>query len=389
MPEPAPHFTQLPPLSLYIHIPWCIKKCPYCDFNSHTASTELPEQDYVEALLADLSNDFDFVQGRKLTSIFFGGGTPSLFKPDSMATILDAAQQQIGFSDDIEITLEANPGTFEQQKFSAFRATGINRLSIGIQSFDNQQLRRLGRIHSSDEALRAIEMARQAGFENFNLDLMHGLPEQSLEQALADLQTAIDFSPAHLSWYQLTIEANTEFHKHPPLLPSDDSRWDIYQQGQALLAEHRYQQYEVSAYSQPGKASLHNLNYWKFGDYLGIGAGAHGKITQSNSSQNPDQLIRSRKTRAPKDYLNKTTTQRRIETIAPEDIVGEFMMNALRLNQGFTKTAFNQYSGLPASYLEEGINRACDLELLTVVGQHIQPTARGRLFLDDLAGLFI
>jgi len=389
MPEHTLHFNQLPPLSLYIHIPWCIKKCPYCDFNSHQATAELPEQEYVAALIKDLNNDLDFVQGRTLDSIFFGGGTPSLFKPASMASILQAAEQQIGFSENIEITLEANPGTFEQQKFSAFRNTGINRLSIGIQSFDNQQLQRLGRVHNSDEAHRAISMARQAGFDNFNLDLMHGLPEQHLEQAIADLQTAIDFAPTHLSWYQLTIEANTEFHKHPPLLPGDESRWEIFQRGQALLADKGYQQYEVSAYSQPGKASRHNLNYWQFGDYLGIGAGAHGKITQLDGSQGTPQLLRSRKTRAPKDYLNKEKPRRHIETIANEDIAGEFMMNALRLNQGFTKTDFKQYSGLPASHIEKGISVARAQGLLTIVDQHIQPTAKGRLFLDDLAALFI
>jgi len=389
MPEHTLHFNQLPPLSLYIHIPWCIKKCPYCDFNSHQATAELPEQEYVAALIKDLNNDLDFVQGRTLDSIFFGGGTPSLFKPASMASILQAAEQQIGFSENIEITLEANPGTFEQQKFSAFRNTGINRLSIGIQSFDNQQLQRLGRVHNSDEAHRAIGMARQAGFDNFNLDLMHGLPEQHLEQAIADLQTAIDFAPTHLSWYQLTIEANTEFHKHPPLLPDDESRWEIFQRGQALLADKGYQQYEVSAYSQPGKASRHNLNYWQFGDYLGIGAGAHGKITQLDGSQGAPQLLRSRKTRAPKDYLSKEKPRRHIETVASEDIAGEFMMNALRLNQGFTKTDFKQYSGLPASHLEKGISVARAQGLLTIVDQHIQPTAKGQLFLDDLAALFI
>lgn len=381
---------QLPPLSLYIHIPWCIKKCPYCDFNSHTATTELPEQEYVTALLRDLSNDLEFTQGRTLDSIFFGGGTPSLFKPASIEAMVTAAQQQIGFSPDIEITLEANPGTFEQQKFSDFYHSGINRLSIGIQSFNQQQLQRLGRVHNGDEALRAIEMARQAGFENFNLDLMHGLPDQQLEQAMADLQTAIELSPTHLSWYQLTIEANTEFYKHPPQLPSDDARWDIYQQGQALLAEHGYQQYEVSAYSQPGKASQHNLNYWHFGDYLGLGAGAHGKITQLDTSAETAQIIRTRKTRAPNDYLNQITAHQHIEAIAHDDIAGEFMMNALRLNEGFSYQHFSQYTGLTSHAIEQGVAAGCERGLLTVTADHhIQPTAKGRLFLDDLAALFI
>ncbi|MEH6357756.1 MAG: radical SAM family heme chaperone HemW [Pseudomonadales bacterium] len=386
----APQFNELPPLSLYIHIPWCIKKCPYCDFNSHAAPTELPEQQYVAALINDLNNDLDFVQGRKLKSIFFGGGTPSLFKPASMAAILQAAEQQIGFTDNIEITLEANPGTFEQQKFSAFRETGINRLSIGIQSFNQQQLQRLGRVHNSAEALQAIEMARQAGFDNFNLDLMHGLPEQNIEQAMADLQTAIELSPTHLSWYQLTIEANTEFYKHPPQLPCDDARWDIFEQGQLLLAEHGYQQYEVSAYSQSGKASQHNLNYWQFGDYLGIGAGAHGKITQLETTQQPAQIIRTRKTRAPNDYLNQITAHQHIEVIASEDITGEFMMNALRLNEGFTAEHFEQYSGLESSEIDKGLAAAHERGLITVTADNlIQPSSKGRLFLDDLVALFI
>jgi len=385
----APHFPQQPPLSLYIHIPWCVKKCPYCDFNSHAAGPELPEQDYVNALLADLENDLNFVQGRALTSIFFGGGTPSLFSAYHIGRLLDNIAKKVSFADDIEITLEANPGTFEQQKFADFRNTGINRLSIGIQSFDDEQLQKLGRIHNSGEAKRAINMAQQAGFDNFNLDLMHGLPGQSVDEALADLQTASDFSPQHLSWYQLTIEANTEFYKQPPCLPSDDSRWQIFQQGQALLAEQGYQQYEVSAYSQPGKASLHNLNYWRFGDYLGIGAGAHGKITLQNES-GAAQLLRTRKSRTPGDYLNTAGNRRITETIAVDEIAGEFMMNALRLNQGFTADEFNRYSGLPISEIEAGLALACQKGLLSIRNKkHIQPTEKGRLFLDDLVALFI
>lgn len=393
MPEKNKHralqFNQLPPLSLYIHIPWCIKKCPYCDFNSHTAPAELPEQQYVNALINDLNNDLGFVQGRKLSSIFFGGGTPSLFKPDSIAAILQAAEQQIGFTNDIEITLEANPGTFEQQKFADFHLAGVNRLSIGVQSFDDAQLQKLGRIHNSGEAQRAIGMAQQAGFDNFNLDLMHGLPDQSVDQALADLHTAIDFSPAHLSWYQLTIEANTEFYKNPPRLPCDDARWLIFQQGQALLAEHGFQQYEVSAYNQPGKASLHNLNYWRFGDYLGIGAGAHGKITQL-SATGEAALIRTRKTRTPKDYLNAIGSGRIIEAINHEDIAGEFIMNALRLNEGFTLADFERLSGLASTVIAVGIKQATIKGLLEAshTGQ-VKATEKGRLFLDDLVALFI
>jgi len=385
----APYFTELPPLSLYIHIPWCVKKCPYCDFNSHAAEPELPEQDYVNALLADLENDLSFVQGRTLGSIFFGGGTPSLFSAHHIGNLLDNIAKKVRFSDSIEITLEANPGTFEQQKFADFRSTGINRLSIGIQSFDDKHLQKLGRIHSSTEAKQAINMAQQAGFDNFNLDLMHGLPGQSVDEALADLQTATAFSPQHLSWYQLTIEANTEFYKHPPRLPTDESRWQIFQQGQALLTEQGYQQYEVSAYSQPGKASLHNLNYWCFGDYLGIGAGAHGKITLQRES-GAAQLLRTRKSRAPGDYLNTAGNRQITETIANDEIAGEFMMNALRLNQGFTADEFNRYSGLPIAEINAGLELAYQKGLLSIRdGEHIQPTEKGQLFLDDLVALFI
>jgi len=393
MSEPRPglslHFSEPPPLSLYIHIPWCVKKCPYCDFNSHAVGPELPEDDYITALLEDLENDLNFVQGRPLQSIFFGGGTPSLFSAHGIGRTLDAIAKKISFADNIEITLEANPGTFEQQKFADLRLTGVNRLSIGIQSFNDRHLQKLGRIHSSAEAQRAIAMAQQAGFDNFNLDLMHGLPDQTLEEALDDLQTAISFAPQHLSWYQLTIEANTEFYKHPPLLPTDDARWHIFEQGQALLAVQGYQQYEVSAYSQAGKASLHNLNYWQFGDYLGIGAGAHGKITQLMPSGEA-QLIRTRKTRTPKDYFSKANTRRFSETIAPADIAGEFIMNALRLNQGFSLQEFEQFSGLSRREITKGVKLAVTRGLLTVRDEtRVQPTDKGRLFLDDLVALFI
>jgi len=385
----TPQLTELPPLSLYVHIPWCVRKCPYCDFNSHAASQELPEPAYIDALLVDLRNDLEFVEGRPLASIFFGGGTPSLFSASSIGRFLEGVERHISFSKDIEITLEANPGTFEQQKFADFRRAGINRLSIGIQSFDDLQLQKLGRIHNSGEAQRAIGMAQQAGFDNFNLDLMHGLPDQSIKQALTDLQTAIDFAPKHLSWYQLTIETNTEFYKQPPRLPSDDARWQIFQQGQALLAEEGFQQYEVSAYSQPGKASLHNLNYWRFGDYLGIGAGAHGKITRLSKGA-AATLMRTRKTRTPKDYLNAIGAGRLIETIDQEDIAGEFMMNALRLNEGFTLDAFKQATGLPGTLLSSGIKQASAKGLLEIDElNRVKPTKNGRLFLDDLVALFI
>ena len=277
--------ASLPPLSLYVHIPWCVRKCPYCDFNSHAAGPEIPEQAYIQRLIADLQQDQPWAQGRKLTSIFFGGGTPSLFSAAGIGQIVSAAEKIIGFNEDIEITLEANPGTFEQEKFSGFRSAGINRLSIGIQSFNDAHLTKLGRIHSGNQALSAIDTARTAGFENFNLDLMHGLSGQSLAEASADIQQAIDLGAKHISWYQLTIEPNTEFYSRPPQLPEDDILADIQQMGMALLDEHGFGQYEVSAFAQPGQRSEHNINYWQFGDYLGIGAGAHGKITCPISSR--------------------------------------------------------------------------------------------------------
>lgn len=386
----APSFTELPPLSLYIHIPWCVRKCPYCDFNSHAADNGLPEKAYIDALAKDLKSDLAFVQNRPLRSIFFGGGTPSLFSAVGIGSILEQINQHIDFSDNIEITLEANPGTFEQQKFADFRQAGVNRLSIGIQSFNDSHLQQLGRIHNSDNAKKAISMARKAGFENFNLDLMHGLPSQSLEEAMDDLQTAIDFAPTHLSWYQLTIEANTEFFKHPPALPNDDARWEIYQQGQALLEKHGFEQYEVSAYSQADMASQHNLNYWQFGDYLGIGAGAHGKVTQQNHASGEADIIRTRKSRSPKDYLKPQGLRCHSESIAVEDIAGEFMMNALRLNQGFSAADFTRYCGLQIDLIEAPLNQARKTGLLTYSPDGlIQPTTKGRLFLDDLVALFI
>ena len=381
--------TSLPPLSLYIHIPWCIRKCPYCDFNSHRQPEQLPEDDYVAALIEDLKQDLAYVQGRSLQSIFFGGGTPSLFSASAIGDILDGIATEVTFSPNIEITLEANPGTFEQDKFSGFRHAGVNRLSIGIQSFNSGHLQQLGRVHDGEEAINAIAVARQAGFDNINLDLMHGLPGQSVDDALKDLQTAIDHQPEHLSWYQLTIEPNTEFYKHPPLLPQDETLWNIFEQGRASLNEAGYQQYEVSAYAQPGRQAAHNLNYWRFGDYLGIGAGAHGKLTgiQNNT------LIRSQKTRSPKDYLNpdKTFCATR-NPIDSTELAGEFMMNALRLWDGFSPELFTQTTGLPLSVINEPLVQAEADGLLAYdsnSNQTIAATAKGQLFLNNLVGYFI
>ncbi|SNS92652.1 radical SAM family heme chaperone HemW [Pseudomonas segetis] len=375
----------LPPLALYIHIPWCVKKCPYCDFNSHAAAPNLPEEEYVDALLADLDADLPAVYGRELTSIFFGGGTPSLFSAKALGRLLEGVEQRIKFVDGIEITLEANPGTFEQAKFSAYRKLGINRLSIGVQSFQSSKLQALGRIHDGDEAVRAADMARAAGFDNFNLDLMHGLPDQSIDDALADLRIAIAQQPTHLSWYQLTLEPNTVFWNQPPTLPEDDTLWDIQEAGQALLAEHGYAQYEVSAYAQPGKAARHNLNYWSFGDFIGIGAGAHGKLSS------PDGIIRRTwKTRLPKDYLDPNKRFSAGERVLVQDeLPFEFLMNVLRLTEGVASELFSQRTGLPLSLLSEARKEAQQRDLLQDNPDRLTATAEGQLFLNDLLQQFL
>lgn len=288
------------PLSLYIHLPWCIRKCPYCDFNSHGVKDEIPEQQYINTLIQDLDEDLVEIEDRSLISIFFGGGTPSLFSGHAITTLLQEIQKRIPFQKDIEITLEANPGTVEQQYIRAYHEAGVNRLSIGVQSFQDDKLKALGRIHGSQEAQQAIETAKQAGFNNFNIDIMHGLPNQSVEDACYDIQTAIELKPTHLSWYQLTIEPNTVFYSKPPTLPDEDTLWEIEEQGKALLAKAGYEQYEVSAYAKQGRQCQHNINYWEFGDYLGIGAGAHSKITDPKSKK----IERKWKVKHPKDYLN-------------------------------------------------------------------------------------
>jgi len=382
----------LPPLSLYIHIPWCIRKCPYCDFNSHQANNDIPEADYVAALRLDLQQDAILAQGRKLTSIFFGGGTPSMFSANAIAQIIEDATTIIGFEPDIEITLEANPGTFEQEKFSGFRRAGVNRLSIGIQSFNDIQLKLLGRVHGRDEALRAVNVARNAGFDNINLDLMHGLPEQSVEDAKTDLAQAIALSPEHISWYQLTIEKNTEFYSAPPILPIEDTLADIQDEGQSMLAQAGYEQYEISAYAKNKNRARHNINYWEFGDYLGIGAGAHGKITQPEQ----DRIIRLWKTRLPKHYL-ETATSNKISTnlsghqnvfgggsdiLSPESLPLEFLMNVLRLNDGTPTKYLSDRTGLQVTSLEPQWTELTQKGLVEVIGGNLRPTEFGRRFLN-------
>ncbi|MHA3734542.1 radical SAM family heme chaperone HemW [Pseudomonas sp. Eth.TT006] len=383
--SPRAPLPTLPPLALYIHIPWCVRKCPYCDFNSHTASPVLPEQEYVDALLADLDQDLHAVYGREISSIFFGGGTPSLFSAEVLGRLLKGVEQRIPFADDIEITLEANPGTFEQEKFVAYRKLGINRLSIGIQSFQQQKLEALGRIHNGDEAVRAAGMARQAGFDNFNLDLMHGLPDQSLEDALSDLRQAIELKPTHISWYQLTLEPNTVFWNQPPVLPEDDTLWDIQEAGQALLAEHGYAQYEVSAYAQPGRPARHNLNYWSFGDFIGIGAGAHGKLSHPDG-----RVVRTWKTRLPKDYLNPAKSfQAGEKTLSNDEMPFEFLMNALRLTAGVESRLYTERTGLPLESLAEQRREAEQSGLMQVEPSRLAATERGQLFLNDLLQTFL
>ncbi|UUY09264.1 radical SAM family heme chaperone HemW [Pseudomonas sp. J452] len=385
MSTPTGGSFQLPPLALYIHIPWCVRKCPYCDFNSHAAGPTLPEQEYVDALLADLDADLGHVHGRELTSIFFGGGTPSLFSANALARLLDGVEQRVRFARDIEITLEANPGTFEQAKFRDYRGLGINRLSIGVQSFQEAKLKALGRIHDGSEAIRAADMARAAGFDNFNLDLMHGLPEQSIEDALFDLRTAIAQGPTHLSWYQLTMEPNTVFWSQPPVLPEDDLLWDIQEAGQALLAEQGYAQYEVSAYAQAGKAARHNLNYWTFGDFLGIGAGAHAKLSSPSG-----KIVRTWKTRLPKDYLDASKPfQAGERLLTTDELPFEFLMNVLRLSEGVPAALFSERTGLPLAQLDGARREAEARKLLLSDPQRLTASREGQLFLNDLLQHFL
>lgn len=374
---------RLPPLSLYIHLPWCERKCPYCDFNSHETA-HIPEQDYVQALLEDLDRDGHLAAGREIQTLFIGGGTPSLFSAEAIDRLLQGLEQTLTLAPTLEATMEANPGSAEAAKFLGFRQAGINRLSLGIQSFQDDKLKALGRVHDSQQARAAIEHARAAGFDSFNLDLMHGLPGQTGTDALEDLQTAIGFAPQHLSWYQLTIEPNTVFNKRPPTLPVEDTLADIQDAGEQLLAAKGYRQYEVSAYSRPGRQCRHNLNYWSFGDYLGIGAGAHGKITREDGG-----ILRYAKTRTPGDYLAGTGyTASSRELDAPE-VISDFMLFTLRLNDGFRLPWFEQVTGLQVSKLQPALGKLIERELLEQSGDNIRATALGRRFLDTVIAEFL
>ena len=382
------NFTILPPLALYIHFPWFVKKCHYCDFNSHELKKELDEKKYINALINDLEQELPLFWGRSISSIFMGGGTPSLFSPESIDRLISELRARLTFAPNIEITMEANPGTIDLEKFKEFSAAGINRLSIGIQSFNDEKLKNLGRIHGRKEAIRAAELAHDAGFNSFNLDLMYGLPYQSLSQAVDDIETAIALEPKHLSHYQLTIEPNTFFHHQPPTVPDDDKLWEMQEACQASIAKHGYAQYEISAYAKDGYQCQHNLNYWQFGDYLGIGAGAHGKLTNA-----PEQKInRSWKVKHPQDYLDKATSEKRIageKNLTRDDAAFEFMMNALRLNNGFETEIFQQHVGLPISVVEKALKQAEEKNWISWNLKRIKPTDTGRQYLNNLLELFM
>lgn len=378
--------TSLPPLSLYIHIPWCVRKCPYCDFNSHE-HTDIPESSYLSALLQDFKGDLIYLQNRPITSIFIGGGTPSLMSGKFYADLLSSIASETTFSKDIEITLEANPGTAEAERFKAYRQAGINRLSMGVQSFQNHLLENLGRIHNSDESINAFHMARAAGFQNINLDLMHGLPDQDLDLAIADLRQAIELAPEHLSWYQLTIEQNTEFYSHPPVLPEDEMLWDIQEAGFSMLEQAGYHQYEVSAFAKATRQAKHNLNYWQFGDYIGIGAGAHSKITVNNPDNESKHILRYRKSRTPKDYLKPKPFFRVGENVISKDeLAFEFLMNVLRLKEGVDSRLFQERTQLALASLEPKLSQLRQQGLMHP--SRLQTTEKGHLFLNTILEQF-
>lgn len=374
------------PLSLYIHIPWCVRKCPYCDFNSHESRAAIPEDLYIKTLLCDLDEQIIHLGNRPIVSIFFGGGTPSLFTADGIKKILEGVHQRTHWAENIEITLEANPGTVDEARFQGFRQAGINRLSLGIQSLQDQKLLALGRIHNREYALRAIDAAINAGFTNFNLDLMHGLPNQSIDDAISDVKDALSFLPPHLSWYQLTIEPNTLFHHQPPVLPQDDILWDIQEQGKKVLQHANLKQYEISAYANSNHECIHNTNYWEFGDYLGIGAGAHSKLTDTEK-----QIItRHSQVKNPRDYLNpqkKFTSSQQVLT--DKDIIFEFMLNALRLTHGVSLDLFTDRTGLDSSRLEPVLSFAKEKNLMVKESNKLCATELGQRFLNDVIALFL
>lgn len=375
-----------PPLGLYVHLPWCISKCPYCDFNSHALRGRLPEPAYVDALLADLGEELAAAQGRTISSIFFGGGTPSLFSPSTIGQLIDSVDSAGLLAEDAEITLEANPGAVEHDSFADFRAAGINRVSLGVQSFDADKLSALGRIHGPDEAMRAIDEVQRADIPGLNADLMFGLPGQTPEDALRDVQIALAAGVQHLSHYQLTLEPNTLFHSHPPELPDDELTWIALQRCQSALAAAGLEQYEVSAYASPGQECTHNLNYWSFGDYLGVGAGAHGKMTYPAD----DRIVRRSKTKHPDAYMRGSRRTEDSEVIDRPRRVFEFMLNALRLRQGFSGKLFESRTGIPRHVVQSEFDQALERGLLERTGAiGWRPTDLGYRFLNDLQAIFI
>jgi oxygen-independent coproporphyrinogen-3 oxidase len=380
---------QVPPLSLYVHLPWCVRKCPYCDFNSHAQRGELPVADYVAALVADLDHDLPLAWGRTVRTVFFGGGTPSLFPPEAIDAFLQQASSRLRFAPDCEITLETNPGTAEHGRFEGYLAAGVNRLSFGVQSFDDGCLQRLGRIHDSREAEAAVRLAQDAGYDNINLDLMYALPGQTLAMAAADLERAFALSPAHVSHYQLTLEPNTLFAARPPEgIPDHDAAYDIQEACQALLADAGFAQYETSAYARAGRQCAHNLNYWHFGDYLGIGAGAHGKLTLGAQQQ----ILRRWKLKHPASYLAKAGTPAAIggdEYLDPSRRAFDYMLNALRLNAGFPLDEFEARTGLPRGDIAPQLAEAVQRQWIEADDARVVPTALGRRFANDVIGLFL
>ena len=376
----------LPPLSLYVHVPWCVQKCPYCDFNSHGQKGDIPEAEYVQHLIDDLKADLHLVQGRKIHSIFIGGGTPSLLTGDAYTRLLSEVDSLIGLADNCEITLEANPGTVETGRFKEYVKAGINRISIGIQSLQSDKLKALGRIHGANEATYAAEQAKEAGLNSFNLDLMHGLPGQTLDDALSDLKQIIALDPPHISWYQLTIEPNTQFASKPPTLPQDETLWDIQEQGQALLAEAGYIQYEISGYAKPGYQCQHNLNYWRFGDYLGIGCGAHGKVTNAKTGI----ITRTEKVKHPRGYMDMVKPYLyKSWHVEQDDLAFEFFMNRFRLAEPCPIEDYSALTNQPLQSQQAALNKAINTGLLIEKDGHWQVSLKGHRFLNDLLELFV